>query len=321
MDTQFVERLEIGEVVEFIDQGAGVLIDTLPPEHYAARHIPGAVNACVYEMVFCEMVAALVPTMGTPVVLYGAGPDSLDCLAAADKLARLGYTDVAVFHGGLEEWLAAGRSLEGSAPDALEPPHPVLVLEPRTYRLVPEESLLRWAGRNTGSTHHGTLRFASGELDATGAGPADPVLSGKPGADGLSAWFVMDMTTISDTDLLGQELHPVLEKHLHSDDFFFTVMFPEATFISTAVRLAENAQATRPNAMIQGNLTLRGMTSEIAFPAHIRNLDPGRLAIVANLDFDRTQWGVIYGSSRFFRHLSYHLVFDFVSVEFRLVLE
>jgi rhodanese-related sulfurtransferase len=311
MDTQFVERLEIGEVVEFIEKGEGVLMDTLPPEHFAARHIPGAVNACVYEMVFCEMAAALVPTMGTPVVLYGAGADSLDCLAAADKLARLGYTDVAVFHGGLEEWLAAGRSLEGAAPDTLEPPHPILVLEPRTYRLIPDESLLRWAGRNTGSTHHGTLRFASGGLDATG----------KSEPDGLSAWFVMDMTSISNTDLLGQELHPVLEKHLHSDDFFFTVMFPEASFITTAIRLVESAQATRPNAMIQGNLALRGMSSEIAFPAHIRNLDADRLAIVANLDFDRTQWGVIYGSSRFFRHLSYHLVFDFVSVEFRLLLE
>lgn len=316
MDTLFVERLEIGEVVEFIEKGEGVLIDTLPPEHFAARHIPGAVNACVYEMVFCEMAAALVPTMGTPVILYGAGPDSLDCLAAADKLARLGYTDVAVFHGGLEEWLAAGRTLEGSASETLEPPHPVLVLEPRTYRLIPDESLLRWTGRNTGSTHHGTLRFASGELDAANAGTDD-----KSGEGGLFAWFVMDMTSISNADLLGQDLHPVLEKHLHSDDFFFTVMFPEATFRTTVVRLVENAQATRPNVMIQGILSLRGMSSEIAFPAHIRNLDADRLSIVANLDFDRTQWGVIYGSSRFFKHLSYHLVFDFISVEFRLFLE
>jgi hypothetical protein len=72
--------------------------------------------------------------------------------------------------------------------------------------------------------------------------------------------------------------------------------------------------------MMQGRLSLRGVSSEIAFPAHIRNLDDGRLAVIANLDFDRTQWGVIYGSSRFFRHLSYHLVYDFISVDFRLVL-
>ncbi|MFH1913773.1 MAG: YceI family protein [Pseudomonadota bacterium] len=307
MDSQFVERLEAAEVARFVEQGEGVLIDTLPPEHFAARHIPGAINACVYEMVFCETVAAMVPSMGMPVVLYGAGPASRDCLAAAEKLARQGYTDVAVFHGGLEEWRAEGLPLAGTAPDEVEPPHPVPTLEPKTYHLCPDESVLRWTGRNVNSAHHGTLRFAAGELDCSGDGPR-----GR---------FVMDMTTIADRDLEGSELQPVLEKHLHSDDFFFTAMFPEAVFTTTAVRMAEEAQATRPNAMIQGKLSLRGVGNEIAFPAHIRNLDQGRLTIIANLDFDRTEWGVIYGSSRFFRHLSYHLVFDFISVEFRLVLE
>ncbi|MUM77903.1 hypothetical protein GKC30_09685 [Pseudodesulfovibrio sp. F-1] len=307
MDSQFVERLEAAEVARFVELGEGVLIDTLPPEHFAARHIPGAINACVYEVVFCETVAAFVPSMGTPVVLYGAGQGSRDCLAAADKLARQGYTDVAVFQGGLEAWRAEGRELVGSAPEATEPPHPTANLEPRIYRLHPDESMLRWTGRNVNGTHHGTLRFSAGELDCAGDGP-----KGR---------FVMDMTSLANLDLVGSELHPVLEKHLHSDDFFFTAMFPEAVFATTAVRLAEEAQATRPNAMIQGELSLRGVGSEIAFPAHIRNLEDGRLTIIANLDIDRTEWGVVYGSSRFFQHLGYHLVFDFVSVEFRLVLE
>jgi Rhodanese-related sulfurtransferase len=305
MDTQFVERLDIGEVVEFIDKGDGVLVDTLPPEHFEARHIPGAVNACVYEMVFCDILTTLVPAKGTPIVLYGAGTESQDCMAAAEKLTRIGYTDVAVFHGGLEAWLESGRPLEGTDPKRLEPPHPVLVLDRKVYRLVPSESVIRWTGRNNNGHHHGTLMFSDGELDAT----TDPAAS-----------FTMDMTTIRDVDLEGDELHPVLEKHLHSDDFFFTAMFPEATFITTALRLTEEGPATRPNAMMQGRLSLRGVSSEIAFPAHIRNLDDGRLAVIANLDFDRTQWGVIYGSSRFFRHLSYHLVYDFISVDFRLVL-
>jgi rhodanese-related sulfurtransferase len=306
MDKQFVERLEANEVVEFLAKGEGVLIDTLPPEHFAARHIPGAVNGCVYEMVFCETVGALVPTMGTPVVLYGAGLDSHDCLVAAEKLTRTGYSDVAVFHGGLEDWIQAGHGLEGTDASRLEPSRPALTLDPRIYRLVPAESVLRWTGRNLNGAHHGTLLFSGGELDAT----TDP-----------AAAFTMDMSTIRNLDLEGDELHPVIEKHLHSDDFFFTVMFPEATFETTVIKLAENAQHTRPNAMMQGRLSLRGVSNEIAFPAHIRNLDGGRLTVSANLDFDRTQWGVIYGSSRFFRHLGYHLVYDFISVDFRLVLE
>ncbi|MGL1861488.1 MAG: YceI family protein [Pseudodesulfovibrio sp.] len=305
MDTQFVERLTVQEVVAFLEKGDGVLVDTLTPEHYAERHIPGAQNACVYEMVFLDGVAAFAPDKGTPVVVYGAGLKSQDCMAAADKLARAGYTDIAVFPGGLDEWRAARHALEGAAVGSVEPPHPALALEPKVYALVPEESVIRWTGRNNNGGHSGTLMLSSGEVDAT---------------DDLGATFVIDMKSIKNTDLEGDELQPALEAHLQSDDFFFTTLFPKATFTATKIKLVLDGEATRPNAMMQGNLALRGMESEIAFPAHIRNIEDGKIAILADLDFDRTQWGVIYGSSRFFQHLGYHVVYDFISIDFRLVL-
>ena len=292
MDTQFVERLSVQEVQEILKEDKGVLVDTLTPEHFEARHIPGAVNACVYEMVFLDGVVRVAPDKGTPVVLYGAGEKSYDCLAAAEKLSHAGYTDIAIFHGGLDEWRSEGLALEGTAPDVVELPHPVLELEARTYLLVPEESVINWTGRNNNTSHFGTLGLADGELDASGD---------------LTASFVMDMTSINNASLEGDDLKPVLETHLKSDDFFFTTMFPKAEFRTTQIKLVEDGEATRPNAMIQGNLTLRGLSQEIAFPAHIRNLDEGKLTVLANLDFDRTQWGVIYGSSRFFQHLGFHV--------------
>ncbi|MDD3312835.1 YceI family protein [Pseudodesulfovibrio sp.] len=301
-----VKRLDADGVRRFLERGGGVLVDTLPPEHFAARHIPGAVNACVYEVAFPDAMAALAPDKGASVVLYGAGPRSGDCRCAAEKLQRAGYADVAVFLGGLEAWRAAGHALEGDAPGEVEPPHPALVLEPRTYRVLPQESEVRWTGRNNNGGHYGLLAVSSGFLEG----------AGEP-----SASFTLDMASLRNLDLEGAELHPVLEAHLRSDDFFFTALFPKATFTTTRIRIAELGEATRPNAMLQGVLTLRGAENEIAFPAHIRNLADGRLAVIANLDFDRTQWGVIYGSSRFFQHLGYHVVFDFISVDFRLVLE
>ena len=306
MDTQFVERLSVSEVQTFLKEGNGVLVDTLPPEHFEARHIPGAVSACVYEMVFLDGVTGAAPDKGTPVVLYGAGLESYDCLAAAEKLSRAGYTDIAVFHGGLDEWRSEGLALEGTAPDEVELPHPVLELESKTYQLIPDESIINWTGRNNITTHIGTLALSGGELD----------ISGDPSAN-----FVMDMTSIRNTSLEGDELQPVLETHLKSDDFFFTTMFPKAEFKTTQIKLVEDGEATRPNAMIQGNLTLRGLSQEIAFPAHIRNADEGKLIVLANLDFDRTQWGVIYGSSRFFQYLGFHVIYDFISIDFRLILK
>ena len=56
------------------------------------------------------------------------------------------------------------------------------------------------------------------------------------------------------------------------------------------------------------------MTRELEFPAVIANLDDGGLGVSAHFDFDRTLWGAIYGSSKFFRYLGYHLVYDLVSV-------
>lgn len=305
MGTQMVERMEVEDIAGFIKDG-GMLIDTLVPEHFEARHIPGAVNVCVYEMVFLETMRELVPDRDTSIVFYGAGPQSQDCFIAAEKLMRDGYSDVSVFPGGLQAWREAGHELEGSAPDTVDSPHPMLNLEPRTYSLVTPESMIKWTGRGNNGGHHGRLLLSSGELDAT---------------SDLQANFVIDMTSIKNYDMEGDALQTVLEAHLASDDFFFTTMFPEAEFSATRIRLVEDGQATRPNAMIQGVLSLRGVKNEIAFPAHIRNIENGRVAILANLDFDRTQWGVIYGSSRFFQYLGYHLVYDFISIDFRLVLE
>ena len=79
MENIVVERVSASRVADFSDNKRGVVIDTLVPEHYAARHIPGAVNACVYEMVFLDTVAGLNIDEDTPIIVYGAGEKSQDC--------------------------------------------------------------------------------------------------------------------------------------------------------------------------------------------------------------------------------------------------
>ena len=43
------------------------------------------------------------------------------------------------------------------------------------------------------------------------------------------------------------------------------------------------------------------------------------LAAEAHFDIDRTRWGVIYGSARFFEYLGMHLVFDLISFQVRII--
>jgi hypothetical protein len=40
----------------------------------------------------------------------------------------------------------------------------------------------------------------------------------------------------------------------------------------------------------------------------------------AHFDLDRTEWGIIYGSARFFEHLGMHQVFEAISISLRLVM-
>lgn len=284
-----------------------LILDVLPPEHFTARHIPTARNACVYEVDFLRQVSALAADRKMAIIVYGAGEGSLDAVTAAEKLSRDGYGKVAVFHGGLAAWKNAGSILQGTRAELEEPAHPVLELRRRRYNAVAGESTVLWTGRNYNSRHTGTVAIKEGGLDCHGEEPRGS--------------FTMAMETIANTDLAGNELQSVLEAHLKSDDFFFVSRFPDCTVDITGMRPISGACATMPNYSVQAVMTLRGIAQSIAFNANLRPLSEGRIALMANFDLDRTQWGVIYGSARFFKFLSYHIVFDIMSIDLRVVLE
>ena len=127
------------------------------------------------------------------------------------------------------------------------------------------------------------------------------------------------MTTIKNKSLAGDELQPVLIAHLQSDDFFFTKRFPKATFSIREAHLRADPYVGAPNLDVEGELTLRGITANLGFPATASQIAPGVLIARAQFDLDRTRWNIIYGSSRFFEHLGMHLVFDAISIELKIV--
>ena len=90
------------------------LLHVLPEEVFAAAHIAGSKNACIYETAFPEHIAKLALDPAAPLIVYGAGEGSLDANTAAEKLHALGFTLVQTFEGGLAEWQAAALPLEGT---------------------------------------------------------------------------------------------------------------------------------------------------------------------------------------------------------------
>ena len=81
-----------------------LLLMVLPEEIFEAGHIPGSVNACVYEMAFLDTVRALASHKDHPIVVYGAGEGSLDSDTALSTLGTDGYSDIRTFTGGMAAW-------------------------------------------------------------------------------------------------------------------------------------------------------------------------------------------------------------------------
>jgi polyisoprenoid-binding protein YceI/rhodanese-related sulfurtransferase len=300
-----IDQISPGELRRWMDEGKSlVLIDTLPKDHYQKVHLQGAENACVFEVSFLDQVKTIVKDINRTIVVYGSSAATMDALNAAEKLTQAGYSQVFALEEGIEQWRSSGFACEGRESDQPEKTEQVLCLEDRVYKADLEKSLIEWAGRNPNSKHHGTAQLSAGEITVAG---------GK-----ITGNFDIDMESIKNINLEGDPLQPVLISHLKSDDFFFVRMFPKASFAIQRAFPLKNPTFTTPNFEVHGILELRGVRAALQFLATFNKLHDGQIAVEAHFDIDRTRWGIIYGSSRFFEHLGMHLVFDPISIQLKI---
>jgi rhodanese-related sulfurtransferase len=100
------------ELLRRIQEGDSlVVVDALPPMAYAHSHLPGAINLPP-SSIDPDIVARRIPDRLAEIVVYCANPDCEDSLATAQRLQRLGYTNVSHYAGGKNEWRDAGFPLE-----------------------------------------------------------------------------------------------------------------------------------------------------------------------------------------------------------------
>lgn len=113
--------------------------------------------------------------------------------------------------------------------------------------------------------------------------------------------LVFDITSlkITDADTSGSQK---LMGHLSSPDFLDVVNYPTATFEITAV---EDYVPDSTNTLIldgatntiKGNLTLKGVTKNVSFPAIVK-VTPTAVTATANFNINRTDWNLIYGNDQ-----------------------
>ncbi len=142
---------------------------------------------------------------------------------------------------------------------------------------------LTWTGSKlAGSAHTGTISVILGDLRANG----DNILGGQ---------FVVDMNSITNTDLEAGKGKEKLEGHLKNADFFDVAAHPRATFLITGSTSAtESADATHT---VTGNLTIKGITKGVSIPVNVAVVENKLTVVSPAFVIDRTQWGIQYGSS------------------------
>lgn len=154
-----------------------------------------------------------------------------------------------------------------------------------TYILDTAGSIINWEGTKKflDKGHTGTIKFKSGSILVT---------------DGMinEGAFVVDMTTLDNTDLEGTDGYQKLLGHLKSDDFFGVDQYPTASFELNKVSENEDPMYTHT---INGKLTIKGKTNQVSFPADVK-YDAENLTASGLLKFDRTEFDIKYGSDEFF---------------------
>ena len=124
----------------------------------------------------------------------------------------------------------------------------------------------------------------------------------------ISGEFEADMTTISNTDITEAEYHKKFIDHMLSDDFFGVEKFKTAKFVFKKAKKLKNN-----NYKLTGDLTIKDKTESVTFDA-VATKDNAS----AKLTFDRTKYGIKYGSGKFFQNLGDKMIYDDVQLEVTL---
>ena len=162
---------------------------------------------------------------------------------------------------------------------------------PENFLVDTKASSIEWTAGKVGGNHNGTIQLASGSLSFVGKN----LKSGS---------FGIDMNTIAISDLKGNSNQNLLN-HLKGDDFFSVAKNPASTFAITKV---SPAGTDRVN--ITGNLTIKGITNEISFPASVKRAKNTVAAVAKGVKLNIAQktFLAISATKRLMMNLNYQLI-------------
>ncbi len=138
--------------------------------------------------------------------------------------------------------------------------------------LTPSNTRIHWKGSKVTGSHEGQFKTFRGTIEAADADPSKARIR-----------LTIDMSSVTSDNAK-------LTGHLKSKDFFWVKKHPQATFVSTSIVPNRKQGASHT---ITGNLTLRGVTRSISFPASLTITD-SHVKAASEFWIDRHQWNISY---------------------------
>ncbi len=162
------------------------------------------------------------------------------------------------------------------------------------------ESTIKWNAKKVTGEHYGQVSLADAKLDYDNG----KITGGS---------FDMDMTKITVEDITDPNSNKRLTDHLKSDDFFSVEKHNKSTFKITEAKSTNGTDYT-----ITGDLTIKGVTNPVTFPAKV-TVDGNKITATAGITFDRTKYDIKYRSGSFFDGLADKMIYDDVTLDVKLV--
>ena len=185
-------------------------------------------------------------------------------------------------------------------------------MEPGRYEVDSESSVINFAAGKpaiAGYVHRGNFSIQSGQITLE--------------ESSLTGEFVVDINSLKITSLgggkAGQE--SALEAHLKGERFFDADTHSTATFTITDVTPKVLPSPDHSDYTATGNLTLKGQTNVVQFPMKVVVNENNEVWATANLEIDRTKWGISQGSASVAETITDNIIGDIVTLELSVKLE
>ena len=105
--TNLITRTELERLIA---TGDVTVVDALPASYYDQAHLPGALN--LVESDVAARASSLLPNKDAAIVTYCSNEACGNSQAVANRLERLGYSNVRKYREGIQDWAEAGNAIE-----------------------------------------------------------------------------------------------------------------------------------------------------------------------------------------------------------------